>query len=75
MVVGKYTQTRQRWLSAKIVKPDHDRHYKKRPLPCTGDDTSTTIEKLEKLGNRKQVLRKKIRKGNIRREGKKKREW
>ena len=28
VVVGKYTQTRQRWLRAKIVKPSHGRHYK-----------------------------------------------
>ena len=77
VVVGKYTQTRQRWLRVKIVKPSHSRHYKKRPLPCTGDYTKTTIWELEKLGNRKQVLRKreerkKIRKGNTRRERKKK---
>ena len=43
VVVGKYTQTRQRWLRTKIVKPGHGRHYKKRPLPCVGDDTNTTI--------------------------------
>ena len=29
MVIGKYTQTRQRRLKAKIVKFSHDRHYKK----------------------------------------------
>ena len=29
MVVGKYTQTRQRWLKGKIVKSSHSRHYKK----------------------------------------------
>ena len=28
VVVGKYTQTRQRWLRARIVKSDHGRHYK-----------------------------------------------
>ena len=28
VVVGRYTQTRQRWLRAKIVKSEHDRHYK-----------------------------------------------
>ena len=28
VVVGKYTQTRQRLLRAKIVKSDHGRHYK-----------------------------------------------
>ena len=29
VVVGKYTQTRQRWLKDKIVKSNHSRHYKK----------------------------------------------
>ena len=29
VVVGKYTQTRQKWLRAKIVKSGHGRHYKK----------------------------------------------
>ena len=33
VVVGQYTQTRQRRLRAKTVKFDHGRHYKKRPLP------------------------------------------
>ena len=28
MVVGRYTQTRQRWLRVKIVKSGHGRHYK-----------------------------------------------
>ena len=28
IVVGKYTQTRQRWLRAKIVKFGHSKHYK-----------------------------------------------
>ena len=28
VVVGKYTQTRQRWLRAKIVKSGHSRYYK-----------------------------------------------
>ena len=27
VVVDKYTQTRQRWLRAKIVKSDYGRHY------------------------------------------------
>ena len=35
VVVGKYTQTRQRWLRAKIVKFSHSRLYKKKPLLCT----------------------------------------
>ena len=29
VVVGKYTQTRQRWLKGKIVKSGHGRRYKK----------------------------------------------
>ena len=29
IVVGKYTQTRQRWLKGKIVKSGHGRYYKK----------------------------------------------
>ena len=48
VVVGKYTQTRQRWLRAKIVKFSHDKHYKKKPLLCTV--TTTTVRK--KIGLR-----------------------
>ena len=33
VVVGQYTQTRQRRLRAKTVKSDHGRHYKKITLP------------------------------------------
>ena len=33
VMVGQYTQTRQRRLRAKIVKSGHGRHYKKRTLP------------------------------------------
>ena len=33
VVVGQYTQTRQRRLRAKTVTSDYDRHYKKRVLP------------------------------------------
>ena len=29
VVVGKYTQTRQRWLKGKIIKFSHNRCYKK----------------------------------------------
>ena len=37
VVVGKYTQTRQRWLKGKIVKSGHDRRYKKTSIvPRTG---------------------------------------
>ena len=34
-VVGRYTQTRHRWLRTKIIKSSHDRHYKKKPLLYT----------------------------------------
>ena len=43
VVVGKYTQTKQRWLRAKIVKFSHSRHYKKKPLLCT--IITTTVRK------------------------------
>ena len=37
VVVGKYTQTKQRWLKGKIVKSSHGRHYKKTfTVPKTG---------------------------------------
>ena len=37
VVVGKYTQTRQRWLKGEIVKSGHGRHYKKTStVPRTG---------------------------------------
>ena len=37
VVVGKYTQTGQRWLDGKIVKSGHGRHYKKTFIvPRTG---------------------------------------
>ena len=37
VVVGKYTQTRQRWLKGKIVKFGHGRRYKKTSIvPRTG---------------------------------------
>ena len=37
VVVGKYTQTRQRWLKGKIVKSGHGRRYKKTStVPRTG---------------------------------------
>ena len=34
VVVGKYTQIRQRWLRAKTVKFGHGRRYKRRSLLC-----------------------------------------
>ena len=37
VVVGKFTQTRQRWLKGKIVKSGHGRYYKKTfTMPRTG---------------------------------------
>ena len=33
VMVGQYTQTRQRELRVKIVKSGHSRHYKRRVLP------------------------------------------
>ena len=37
VVVGKYTQTRQRWLKGKIVKSGHGRRYKRAStVPRTG---------------------------------------
>ena len=44
VVVGKYIQTRQRLLRSKIVKSDHDRHYKEAlTVYRKEDDTSITI--------------------------------
>ena len=43
VVVGKYTQTRQRRLKAKIVKFGHSRHYKKGPFACTVGGRITVI--------------------------------
>ena len=43
MVIGKYTQTRQRWLKAKMVKSSHGKNYKKKPLLCTV--TTRTVRK------------------------------
>ena len=44
VVVDKYTQTRQRWLRAKIVKFGHNRHYKEvLAVYRKKDDTSTTV--------------------------------
>ena len=43
MVIGKYIQTRQRLLRAKIVKSGHGRHYKGALVVYRKDDTSTTV--------------------------------
>ena len=59
VVVSKYTQTRQRLLRAKIVKSSHGRHYKESPFTLyKGGETSIKGLGISKLGNRKQVLRK-----------------
>ena len=45
IVVGKYAQTRQRWLKGKIVKYGHDRRYKKTfTVPRTGVEKKTGEE-------------------------------
>ena len=41
VMVSKYTETRQRRLRATIVKSNHGRYYKKKPLLCT---VTTTME-------------------------------
>ena len=59
VVVGKYTQTRQRLLRAKIVKSDYGKHYKGSLLPCTGEGGGGTSIRglgISKPRNRKQVL-------------------
>ena len=78
MAVSRYTQTREKWLRAKIVKFGHDRHYKETiAVYRKRGTTSTTVLEILKPRNRKQGLRKRsrkknIRRGKIRKEGKKK---
>ena len=48
VVVGKYTQTIQRWLKGKIVKSDHGKHYKK-----TFTMPRTEVEKIGEEHKRK----------------------
>ena len=43
VVVGRYTQTRQRWLRVKIVKSSHGRYYKEAFAVYRKRDTTTTI--------------------------------
>ena len=43
MVIGRYTQTRQKWLKARIVKSSHGRHYKEALAVYRNDNTTTTI--------------------------------
>ena len=78
VLVDRYTYTRQRWLRAKIVKSGHGRHYKEafavwrkggRKAP---QYWKLENQEIEKPGLRKRSRKKKIIKGNIRKEGKKK---
>ena len=41
VMVGRYTQTRQRWLRARIVKSGHGRHYKEAFAMYRNKDTTT----------------------------------
>ena len=47
VVVGKYTQTKQRWLKGKIVKYGHGRHYKKTLTVPKKEDLKKTREEHE----------------------------
>ena len=49
VVVGKYTQTRKRWLKGKIIKFGHGRHYKKTStVPKTGVEKNKGRTRKEK---------------------------
>ena len=54
VVVGKYTQTRQRWLKGKIVKSGHGRHYKK-----TSTVSRIGVEKIGEEHERKNRIERK----------------
>ena len=58
IVVGKYTQTRQRQLKAKMVKASHGRHYIKDPCRAQERRGVIVISGRESQEN-KQILRKK----------------
>ena len=66
MVVGKYTQTKQRWLKGKIVKSGYGRRYKKTStMPRIGVEKNkgrTWKEKYNRKKVGKQGKKKKIRK-------------
>ena len=47
VVVGKYTQTRQRLLRAKIVKSGHGRHYKRALAMYRKEDKHYDIRNLK----------------------------
>ena len=54
VVVGKYTQTRKRWLKGKIVKSGHGRHYKK-----TSTMSRIGVEKIGEEHERKNRIERK----------------
>ena len=54
VVVGKYTQTRQRWLKGKIIKSSHDRCYNK-----TSTMPRTWVEKTREEHERKNRIERK----------------
>ena len=45
VMVGQYTQTRQRKLRVKTVKSGYSRHYKRRILPRTEKQHERNLEK------------------------------
>ena len=59
VVVDRYTQTRQKWLKAKIVKSDRDRHYKEALVVYRNNNNKHHSIGNLKPGNRKQGLRNK----------------
>jgi len=62
VMVGQYTQTRQRKLRVKTVKSGHGRHYKRRVLPLTEGrtmDSEKEIENLKENRRENKVRRKK----------------
>ena len=69
VVVGKYTQTRQRLLRAKIVKFNHGRHYKGALVMYRKKNTSTMVLRIGKPRTRKQVLRKRSNKKKDKKRG------
>ena len=75
VVVGKYNQTRQRWLRAKIIKFDHDRHIKKGDPSRAQESRPRGGEELKrKPRNRKQALRKERKKKDKRKIRKRRKE-
>ena len=52
VVVGRYIQTRQRWLKAKIVKSGHGKHYKQ-ALAVYRNNNNSKHHGIENLKTRK----------------------